>query len=143
VGDGEQADALLAQSLALRVDKVRSMVRRLEMRDVSVDGGADPAVGVLLDRLSSDEPSHEDRLANRELLGQLSGTLESAMAALDERERFIAETRLLADDEDQPSLAEIGRRLGISRERARQLETRIKRKLRPSLEPHAREAGYC
>jgi len=36
----------------------------------------------------------------------------------------------MADAEDALSLAEIGRRLGVSRERARQLEDRAKRKLR-------------
>jgi RNA polymerase sigma-32 factor len=35
--------------------------------------------------------------------------------------------------EDELSLAEIGRRLGVSRERARQLEVRAKKKLRKSL----------
>jgi len=143
IGDSEEVDALLAKSLDLRVDQVRSMVRRLETRDVSVDGDADGSVVALVERLSSDEPSHEDRLAKLELAGQMRGTLERALAALDDRERFIAEVRLLADDEDQPSLAEIGRKLGVSRERARQLEARTKRKLRPKFESHAREAGYC
>jgi RNA polymerase sigma-32 factor len=50
---------------------------------------------------------------------------------LDARERYIVEQRMLADDE--VSLAEIGRRLGVSRERARQLEARAKKKLRKSL----------
>jgi DNA-directed RNA polymerase sigma subunit (sigma70/sigma32) len=36
----------------------------------------------------------------------------------------------MADDDEELSLAEIGRRLGVSRERARQLESRAKRKLR-------------
>lgn len=143
VGDSEQADVLLAQALDLRVEVVRKLVRRLEMRDVSVDAGADETVATLLERLSSDEPSHEERLAKLELVGLLRATLASALTALDERERFIAETRLLADEEDQPSLAEIGQRLGVSRERARQLEARAKGKLRPRLEAHAREAGYC
>jgi RNA polymerase sigma-32 factor len=142
-GDSEQADQLLAKSLDLRVDQVQSMVRRLETRDVSVDTETDGSVVALVERLSSDEPSHEERLAQLELAGQVRRTLERAMAALDDRERFIANARLLADDEDQPSLAEIGRQLGVSRERARQLEARTKRKLRPKFESHAREAGYC
>jgi RNA polymerase sigma-32 factor len=143
VGDPEQADALLARSLGLGVDRVRGMVRQLELRDVSLEGSVCQGVAPLIDRIDSGEPSHEDRLANFELSSQLRGALASAMATLDDRERFIAERRFLTDDEDQPSLAEIGKRLGVSRERARQLETRAKRKLRPQLETHAREAGYC
>jgi RNA polymerase sigma-32 factor len=143
VGEGEQADALLASSLGLAVDTVRGMVRRLEARDVSIDQSVSEGASPLLERMVAPDPSHEETLANLELSRSLKQTLESAIATLDERERFIAERRLLADDEDQPSLAEIGRRLGVSRERARQLETRTKRKLRPQLEMHAREAGFC
>jgi RNA polymerase sigma-32 factor len=141
VGEGEQADALLAQSLGLAVDTVRGMVRRLEARDVSLEGGIVDGATPLVERMVSPGPSHEEHLADLELNGRLRTTVERAFTELDARERFIAEKRLLADDEDQPSLAEIGKRLGVSRERARQLETRAKRKLRPALEPHAREAG--
>ena len=61
----------------------------------------------------------------------LKGALESAVASLDDRERFIVEQRLMADEET--SLAEIGRQLGVSRERARQLEARAKAKLKKQL----------
>jgi len=44
----------------------------------------------------------------------------------------------MADPEDVLSLAEIGRHFGVSRERARQLEARTKRKLRALL---AQERG--
>jgi RNA polymerase sigma-32 factor len=141
VGDGEQADALLAQSLGLGVEAVRGMVRRLETRDESIENGPGQSPTPWLERLKSDEPNGEEQLAKRELAGWLHDTLERAMTRLNERERYIAHARLLADEEHPPSLAEIGRRLGVSRERARQLETRIKQKLRPALESHAREAG--
>jgi RNA polymerase sigma-32 factor len=119
------------------------MVRRLEARDISIDASVTQGVAPLLERLASPEPGLDDVLADLEISGQLRSTIERAFAGLDARERFIAEKRLLTDEEDQPSLAEIGRRLGVSRERARQLETRAKRKLRPGLEPLAREAGLA
>jgi DNA-directed RNA polymerase sigma subunit (sigma70/sigma32) len=43
----------------------------------------------------------------------------------------------MADSEEAMSLAEIGRRLGVSRERARQLEARAKRKLRTRIVENA------
>ena len=54
-----------------------------------------------------------------------------ACSLLDARERYIVEQRMLADDE--LSLAELGRQLGVSRERARQLEARARKKLRATL----------
>ena len=67
--------------------------------------------------------------------------MKSAVAGLDERERYIAEKRLMADSEDELSLAEIGRRLGVSRERARQLEARAKKKLRARIEELSKRNG--
>jgi RNA polymerase sigma-32 factor len=74
----------------------------------------------------------------RSLLGferqsELSSCVAGAVASLDPRERYIAEHRLMADPADELSLAEISRHMGVSRERARQLETRTKRKLRACL----------
>jgi RNA polymerase sigma-32 factor len=63
---------------------------------------------------------------------QLDHRVQSALSHLDARERFIVEHRMMADEE--LSLAELGRRLGVSRERARQLEARARRKLRTRLE---------
>jgi DNA-directed RNA polymerase sigma subunit (sigma70/sigma32) len=60
--------------------------------------------------------------------------VRGAITELDERERYIVENRLMADPEDELSLAELGRRLGVSRERARQLEARAKKKLKGRLE---------
>jgi RNA polymerase sigma-32 factor len=131
VGEGDHADELLAQRLELPTAKVVSMVRRLEARDVSLDAKVfDDSNTTLADSLPAADLSQEERLGATELGDQIRDALRDAMQVLDRRERYIVENRLMADAEEELSLAEIGRRLGVSRERARQLEARAKRKLK-------------
>jgi RNA polymerase sigma-32 factor len=119
------------------------MLQRLEARDVSLDLKVfEDALSTLGDNMASPDPSQEETLGRSELQGVLTKRVRSAVAGLDKRERYIVEHRLLADPEDELSLAEIGRQLGVSRERARQLEARAKGKLRIELEDvSATEAG--
>jgi RNA polymerase sigma-32 factor len=142
VGEGGQADSMLAESLGLPESTVMAMVRRLDARDVSLDSkpfdGSSTSLG---DMLVSNDRDQEETMASSELDSHLRDAVKSAMAGLDERERYIAEKRLMADSEDELSLAEIGRRLGVSRERARQLEVRTKRKLKLRIEELSRRAG--
>ncbi|MDX2054458.1 MAG: RNA polymerase factor sigma-32 [Polyangiaceae bacterium] len=135
VGEPEKADELLAQQLKLPTEKVKDMVRRLEQRDLSLDAKVfDDSGATLGDSLPAMNENQEEVASNNERQGQIQSTVNSALGVLDERERFIVNFRLMADNEDALSLAEIGRRLGVSRERARQLETRAKRKLRGRIE---------
>ena len=55
--------------------------------------------------------------------------LAAALERLDERDRRVLELRYGLGGEDQHVLAEVGRALGVSRERARQLEARALAKL--------------
>jgi RNA polymerase sigma-32 factor len=110
------------------------MARRLEARDVSLDARVfDDGVTTLVDTLESDGTSQEEAFAQSEAQEHLRARLREAVESLDPRERYIVEVRMMADDDDELSLAEIGRRLGVSRERARQLESRAKKKLRARL----------
>ena len=70
---------------------------------------------------------------------QVGVAVRVATADLNDRERFIVENRLMADDEVRMSLVEIGRRFGVSRERARQIESSVKDKLRKRLTAVAAE----
>jgi RNA polymerase sigma-32 factor len=142
VGEGGEADTMLAQAMGLPEATVQAMVRRLDARDVSLDSKPfDDSSASLADLLASTDRSQEETLAASERDDQVRTAVQSAMLELDERERYIAENRLMADDEEELSLAEIGRRLGVSRERARQLEVRTKRKLRRRIEELARRSG--
>jgi RNA polymerase sigma-32 factor len=131
VGDSEQAEAMLAQALDMPQNKVAAMVRSLEARDVSLDAPMFSDSGATLgDTLVDREPNQEDDLASSEIGTYARGAVTEALTLLDPRERYIVEKRLMADSEDELSLADIGRELGVSRERARQLEARAKKKLK-------------
>jgi RNA polymerase sigma-32 factor len=133
----------VAARTGIQVDKVRSMLSELEARDISLDQPlADaPDAPARVDLLEQDaEPSDEqlDRLQSASLR---KSVVRSALGVLDRREFFIVSRRLLAPEGDELSLAELGRQLGVSRERARQIEARARGKLRGSLEQALRSAG--
>jgi len=134
VGEGDRADELLAERFGMPKAQISAMLRRLDGRDVSLDSKVfDDSVTTLVDTLQSPDESQEDTFSGRQVRDQLSDAVRSALDGLDQRERFIVEKRLMADSDDELSLAEIGRRLGVSRERARQLEARAKRKIKTQI----------
>jgi RNA polymerase primary sigma factor len=72
----------------------------------------------------SPEPSEEVHVSLAE------EALHKAVAALPEREREVVKLRFgLKGDSDPKSLEEIGRRLGLTRERVRQIESRTLERL--------------
>jgi RNA polymerase sigma-32 factor len=121
LGPGDEADRELAARLGVTLERVRRMNQRLDARDVAVD-----------EHLAA--PQDQERELFEHQLGQSLGyAVRRALAELDPRERGIMEQRYLNDGDEQLSLAEIARRLRISRERARQLEQRAFSKLRRRL----------
>jgi RNA polymerase sigma-32 factor len=131
VGEGEQAEEMLAERFNTSRDHIVELVGRLEARDVSLDAKvfSDSAVS-LIDTLVSPNVNQEDIYDRAQQDSRVNPIVHAALDSLDRRERYIVEHRLMADDEEIVSLAELGRRLGVSRERARQLEVRAKRKLK-------------
>ncbi len=134
MGEGEAADRMVAERVGISPDELRSMVHRLEARDVSLDVKVlDDSPVKLVDMLPA--PDDQERsLFEHQVGGSMRSAVERAVAELDPRERYIAEHRLMADPAEELSLAEIGRSLGVSRERARQLEARTKRKLKSRIQ---------
>ncbi len=133
VEDAGERNALLAQRFETSEEKMEEMLRRLDARDVSLDQPIHPESGVtMLDALEDDAATPEQATAIHETDGRVKERLASALSRLDERERYIVQQRYMGDEE--VSLAEIGRELGVSRERARQLEARAKAKLREQLD---------
>lgn len=136
-GDGEtmspEEARRIAQILRTTPEEVVSMGDRLGGRDVSIhtpvsaEGGGEHG-----DFLPDGGPSPEDiatQIDSRERRNQI---LAKAVAALPERERTILEMRRL--NEDSATLEEVSRRLGISKERVRQLEQRAIDQIRKAFE---------
>lgn len=144
IGDQEQANQVLAEQFNVSPTQIASMLRRLETRDLSLDGKVfDDSSTSLMDTLVAPDPDQEDDFVSDQRKTVVKRTVRNALGSLDKRERFIVEHRLLADAEDELSLAELGRRLGVSRERARQLEERAKRKLKLRIAELSREGGFA
>lgn len=129
-GLGGEMTQLLAQKLNVSEDDLKFMVERLDARDLSLDAPTHPDSQTALgDSLSSSDDAESDYEAETRR-HHIAAALRKALPKLDTRERFIAESRLLADGADELSLADIGRTLGVSRERVRQLEDRACAKIR-------------
>jgi RNA polymerase sigma-32 factor len=123
---------LLAQRLNVKEDEVVEMEQRLGSRDLSVDvplGDDDEAT--LLHFLPDDKQSPEEQFAETQYKELLRQKMEQFAATLKDKELVIYRERLL--NEEPVTLREIGEKYGISRERVRQIEERVKKKLKAFL----------
>lgn len=125
----EPGPKLLAERLGVAESEVEEMDMRLSAgREVSLDAPIGPdSDQTQISLLPSETEGAESLLANTQLKGLLHDKLDLFRETLSPREKLILETRLLA--ETPVTLQEIGEEFGISRERVRQLEERLKNKL--------------
>lgn len=137
LGSRDEVCAILGQRFGRPTAEIADILARLERRDGSLDAPGGESGGTLADTLASDMEPHDERVELSDLRSELRGAVAEATVDLDERERFIVEHRLMADVETRQSLVDIGKRFGVSRERARQIEARLKDKLRKRLKPLA------
>jgi RNA polymerase sigma-32 factor len=131
---------LMAERFDVTPEKMAKMLRRLEAKDVSLDQQVFDDGGVkMVDTLVSEQTPQDALYERNSRQAAIEARLGDALGVLDERERYIVEERILS--EDGRTLAALGRDLGVSRERARQLEARAKRKLRAQLREFAPAAA--
>jgi len=127
--DAERVLELLAADFGVSEQRMQTLLQQLDQRGVSLDAAPPGQGSSLLEQLPG-ETDQARELERCQLRQQLERALEHGRAELDAREAFILERRLLADPEEELSLAELGAHFGVSRERVRQLEVRTQRKLR-------------
>ncbi|CAA9478866.1 MAG: RNA polymerase sigma factor RpoD [uncultured Solirubrobacteraceae bacterium] len=120
--------AAIADLPLAEVIEIRKAERAVVSLDKPVGEDGDTSLG---DLITLETPSVEDEV--HEAIA--SQTLLEAIADLPEPERNVIEMRFGAGDEEPQTLSQAGKRLGVSTERARQLEERALRRLsqRPEL----------
>jgi RNA polymerase sigma-32 factor len=126
---------LVADALNVKEELVEEMEQRLGAQEVSLDSRfqMEGEEGRSLTEILPDNgPSQEELMGDAEYEDVRRQHLYEALDQLSDRERLIIRRRRLIDEPE--TLSEIGKDLGITRERVRQLEARALRKLRSFLE---------
>lgn len=134
---------LLAQRIGVKENEVREMQERMRHSELSLDQPVAAAEETsLLDVLPDTEGGPEEAAASTEWHNFAQKKVEAFARTLKDKELEIFQSRLLA--EEPATLREIGERFGISRERVRQIETRLKKRLKEfvkSQAPDIEQAG--
>lgn len=131
---------LIAQRLNVKEDEVVEMEQRLSNRDLSVDmpvGEGEEAT--MLNFLADEKQSPEDHIAEAQYQELLKQKMEQFARGLKDKELVIFRERLL--NEEPITLREIGEKYGISRERVRQIEERVKKKLKGYLSKELKDVA--
>jgi RNA polymerase sigma-32 factor len=139
---GVEADVnQLADALQVRPSDVSEMELRLASPEVSLDATPrNDRPHATSNVVPADPAARPDQqLEKTEFHRRLKEFVERFSESLSGRERQIFSDRLISDH--PLTLRELGRRYGVSRERARQLESRLKEKIRVYLESEFADAG--
>jgi RNA polymerase sigma-32 factor len=132
----------IAERLSVPEEDVVNMNRRMTGGDQSLnapinrDGEGD---GEWQDWLVDTSESAETRLSGAEELGRRQRLLAQAMKGLQPRERDIIVARRLS--ENPSTLEDLSQKLGVSRERVRQIEVRAFEKLQQNMKIAAEREG--
>ncbi len=126
----------IADSLDVDVKDVVEMQQRLSRPDASIDaplGGGEPdETRTLGSTLPSPLPPPDAPVEQAEMMSLILGAMRAfADTITNEREVMIWNDRLMS--EDPSTLEEIGSSFGVTRERARQIEAGLKKRLRKYL----------
>ncbi|HJK98189.1 MAG TPA: sigma-70 family RNA polymerase sigma factor [Polyangiaceae bacterium LLY-WYZ-14_1] len=121
----------LAEESGMPQARAEKLWPLLAQGDVSLDATYEDR-GPAVDRIDAGTATPEDLTAHRNEMSGVKEVLHEALGKLSDRERRIIEARLLS--EDPITLEKLGRELGVSKERVRQIEERACMKLRGQLE---------
>ena len=119
---------LLAERLDVKETDIIEMEQRFNGPDISLESPVSPdSQTEHKDMLSENGPSVEELAARREIIEKITDVLNKQKGSFCKREQVILEDRLLQDD--SRSLKNIAEQFQISRERIRQIEARLLKKI--------------
>ena len=131
----------LARQLDVDEQDIIDMERRLGSKEASLDapvGSSDGRQVTRLETMASQIESPDHQLVEEQFFAVASSKIKAFRAALqNEKDIVIFDERMMS--EEPLTLQEIGVRFGISRERVRQLETRLLARLRTYLQDELRD----
>jgi RNA polymerase sigma-32 factor len=133
---------LLAEHLDVEEKDVVDFEARLAHSDLSLDApiSGEPGAANLGDLLDASGESAEDEVSRENLRTTLLEHVDKFAENIDDRELRILRDRILA--EEPRTLQEIGEDFGLTRERVRQIEARLVRKLREYLKENLVDFDY-
>jgi len=124
---------LLAERLNVKESEVIEMGQRMDNWDVSLEAPVrSDSEDEQKNFLPHDGPGIEEVVASQEMRERLAAILAGLSDRLNEKEQVILRTRLLSDE--PKTLQTIADEFNISRERVRQIEANLLKKLRKQLE---------
>jgi len=122
------APKLLASTLDVKEEEVEDMQKRLAYTDVSMETPIhDEGDDTIMDMMRSDE-NVEEIVADKEKDTIIVSRVKDFKKTLNEKELYVFEHRILS--EEPVTLQEIGAYFNISRERARQIESKVMKKFK-------------
>jgi len=131
----EPTAQIIAKNLNVPERDVVSMDMRLAAGDASLDAPVGTAEGRSVARvelLPSEDVRVDDTLADAEIGDQFAEKIHEFGNSLENKEKKIFEDRLVS--EDPKTLQTLGDEFGVSRERVRQIEKRLLKKLKAYLQ---------
>jgi RNA polymerase sigma-32 factor len=134
---------LLAERLDVTEDDVIDMEARLSRPDLSFDAPlrSDEGDGMTFgDRMAAPGISSEAAVGASELRGVFRNQVDEFAETLGERDLIILNQRILADE--PKTLAQLGEKFEVSRERVRQLEVKLVNRLRSYMQENLVDFEY-
>ena len=123
---------LLAEKIGVEPQDVIDMQQRLTKSDLSLDTPVgDENDTKQVDLLASNFEDADDAYERKQLVSLLKKEIDVIKTDLNERDFYIFNHRIMSDD--PITLQEVGEKYGITRERARQLEARVIKKIKDRL----------